>query len=705
MSRFVNRLVLVCLIVFSACGNLKAQNSTPPELPAVRKVMEQFVQDREIAGAVTLVADPEKVVHFGTTGQADIASNRSMTPDTIFWIASMTKPITATAVMMLQDEGKLSIEDPVSKYIPEFEKLRTKDGKPVKVTLRHLLTHTSGMGDISSDEAKSCKTLAEAIPLFVEKPVQFEPGTKWQYCQSSINTAGRIVEIVSGELLPDFLAHRVFEPLGMKDTTFYLTEEQLPRLATSYSRNAAKELEPAENRILYGKSPTSRDRFPAANGGLFSTAPDYLRFCRMILAQGEAGGRRILKPESVRLMTTIQTDDLKTGFTPGNGWGIGWCVVREPQGVTAMMGAGTHGHGGAYGTQAWIDPKAKRIYILMVQRANFANSDDSPVRRGFQATVAEALGTSSSANSSPAAKAKAARPAPRPTLANVPYGDHPRQVLDFYQAESKDPTPLVVFIHGGGWVNGDKSGVGSANVDRLRKEGISVAAINYRFTTQADEAGIRPPVKWPLEDAARAIQFLRSKSGEWNIDKTRIGATGGSAGACSSLWLAFHDDMAQPESKDPVARESTRLTCAAVIGAQTSLDPKQLRVWMPNMKYGGHAFGFRKPAPQGRDSEFQRFYDHREEVLPWIKEYSPFEHAGAGDPPIFLDYPAQNKPAVVGEEQRDPTHSAVMGLTLQEKLRASGVEARLSYPDHKDDQYANPTEFLIAKLKPSSSGG
>lgn len=296
-------------------------------------------------------------------------------------------------------------------------------------------------------------------------------------------------------------------------------------------------------------------------------------------------------------------------------------------------------------------------------------------------------------------KKKAARPAPPPTQANVPYGEHPRQVLDFYKAESDSPTPLVVFIHGGGWVNGDKSGVGSVNVPRLNKEGISVAAINYRYTTLADEAGVKPPVKWPLDDAARAIQFLRSKAKEWNIDKTRIGATGGSAGACSSLWLAFHDDMAQPDSADPVARESTRLTCAAVGGAQTSLDPKQLREWMPNMRYGGHAFGFRKAGQQGRDTEFQRFYDHRDEVLQYIKEYSPYELVGPGDPPVYLDYPSQDKPPVYGEEQKDPTHSAVMGMGIQEKLEKNGVEVHLSYPGHKDEKYPTQTDFLIAKLK------
>jgi acetyl esterase/lipase len=204
-------------------------------------------------------------------------------------------------------------------------------------------------------------------------------------------------------------------------------------------------------------------------------------------------------------------------------------------------------------------------------------------------------------------------------------------------------------------------------------------------------------VRWPLEDAARAVQFLRSKAEEWNLDPRRVGANGGSAGACSSLYLALHDDLADPDSPDPIARQSTRLTCAAVVGAQTDLDPHRTRAWIPNMVYGGHAFGFRREG-QGRPAEFETFHAHRDEVLPWIRQYSPYDHAGPGDPPIFLDYPAQDKPAVAGEEQRDPTHSAVLGLMLQQKLHEHGVEARLSYPGHKDPDYADSTEFLIDRL-------
>ena len=143
--------------------------------------------------------------------------------------------------------------------------------------------------------------------------------------------------------------------------------------------------------ILHGKPPTSRDRFPAANGGLFSTALDYARFCRMILDGGELDGRRYVRPESVALMTSVQSGELRTGFTPGNGWGLGWCVTREPQGITAMLSPGTFGHGGAYGTQAWLDPVKGRAYVLMIQRADYPNSDGSEVRRAFQDAAAAAL--------------------------------------------------------------------------------------------------------------------------------------------------------------------------------------------------------------------------------------------------------------------------------------------------------------------------
>jgi acetyl esterase/lipase len=209
---------------------------------------------------------------------------------------------------------------------------------------------------------------------------------------------------------------------------------------------------------------------------------------------------------------------------------------------------------------------------------------------------------------------------------------------------------------------------------------------------------VKPPVQWPIEDAARALQFVRSKAREWNIDKARIGATGGSAGACSSLWLAFHSDLADPKSSDPIARESTRLWCAAVIGAQTSLDPKELKEWTPNSRYGGHAFGF-MPDPKDlktRDTQFAQFLAAREQVLPWIKKYSPIEHVTADDPPVYLIYAAA--PAL-GQEQKDPTHTANYGVKLQEKLRRLGLESELVYPGAPDVKHAQVHDYLIEKLK------
>lgn len=289
--------------------------------------------------------------------------------------------------------------------------------------------------------------------------------------------------------------------------------------------------------------------------------------------------------------------------------------------------------------------------------------------------------------------AKPAPPAgPPPTQANVSYGKHPKQVIDFYKAESTTPTPLVFYIHGGGWMGGSKN---NYNAKPFLDEGISVVSVEYRFIPEATADKVEPPVKGPLHDAARALQFVRSKAQEWNIDKTRIAATGGSAGACSSLWLAFHDDLADPKSDDPVARESTRLIGAAVIGAQTSLDPKQMREWMPNSKYGGHAFGF-APNPANKLTQFDVFFAGREKILPWIKEYSPYELVTSDDPPIGLYYGAA--PAM-GKEQPDPTHSANFGVGLQEKCKQNGVECHLVYNGSKDNKYPSAPSFLIAKLK------
>ena len=267
---------------------------------------------------------------------------------------------------------------------------------------------------------------------------------------------------------------------------------------------------------------------------------------------------------------------------------------------------------------------------------------------------------------------------------NVAYGSHRKQMIYFWRAKSDRPTPLLVYIHGGGWKSGDRSVVRNMLMPALHA-GISVASVEYRNIRESTVDGLLPPVKGPMLDCARAIQFCRSKSKEWNLDKTRVALSGGSAGACTSLWLAFHDEMGDPNSPDPIARESTRVLCAAVTGAQTSLDPHQMRKWIPKIKYGAHAFGIAEDAKK-KISSFQMFYDARERILPWIKAYSPYELVTRDDPPVGLFY---STPPNLGHKDRDPTHSANFGVKLKEHCDAKQVKCELVYPGAPD--IINPT--------------
>ena len=285
---------------------------------------------------------------------------------------------------------------------------------------------------------------------------------------------------------------------------------------------------------------------------------------------------------------------------------------------------------------------------------------------------------------------------PAPTLADVSYGSHPKQVLHVWKIEADEPTPLLFFIHGGSWTGGSRTDARFCRLlPHMLKAGVSVASVEYRLIQDARAEGVTPPVKACLHDAARALQFVRSNAAEWNIDKTRIALAGGSAGACSSLWLAFHDDMADPNSADPVARESTRVLTAAVGIPQTTLDPKQMKEWTPNSRYGGHAFGFRGDKTKGL-SRFDEFLANREKILPWIAEYSPYALVSAGDPPVYLAYRA---PPALGQKEKDPTHTSNFGVKLQERCKNANVSCELVYPGAPDVKHATVQDFLIELLK------
>jgi acetyl esterase/lipase len=279
---------------------------------------------------------------------------------------------------------------------------------------------------------------------------------------------------------------------------------------------------------------------------------------------------------------------------------------------------------------------------------------------------------------------------PQPTMLNVAYGKHEHQVLDFYKAKAETPTPLLFFIHGGGWMTGDK-----ANPDFLAKcleNGISVVSINYRLIQDATLEKITPPVKASLDDAARALQFVRSKSSEWNIAKNRIGGCGGSAGGFTALWLAFHPDMAKADDPDPIARESTRLRCVMAFVPQTTLDPQQLQAWTPNNEYGNHAYGL---------ANMQECLAQRERLLPWIQEFSPYALASADDPPVLLFY--DNQPHL-GQTYKDPPHSANFGAGIAEKLQAVGIEHEINYNnDYPHMKYPDLFSFLLSKLKDTTA--
>ena len=369
-----------------------------PKLPQVSGAMQKAVQEGEISGAVTMVVTKDKILHCEATGLADIDRKEPMRPESLFWIASMTKPVTAVAVLMLQDAGKLKVSDPVAKYIPEFANLKTPSGRPAGLTIAQLLTHTSGLGEAPREGAAQAKTLADLVPLFLAAPMQYEPGAKWSYTQSGINVASRIVEVVSGQSFDVFVQERILDPLGMKSTTFYPSRKHGLHLATGYKKNAnSGALEAVPPLRGFG----TEGHPPLGNGGLFSTGPDYARFCQMLLGGGSLQGKRYLSPEAMKLLTIVQTGDLPTGFfqserfgNHGNnyGWGIGTCILRTPHpGVAAMLSPGTFGHGGAWGTQAWIDPVRGVAFVLMVQRADFPNSDASEVRRAFQQAAVEAI--------------------------------------------------------------------------------------------------------------------------------------------------------------------------------------------------------------------------------------------------------------------------------------------------------------------------
>ncbi len=272
----------------------------------------------------------------------------------------------------------------------------------------------------------------------------------------------------------------------------------------------------------------------------------------------------------------------------------------------------------------------------------------------------------------------------RPTRADVSYGPHKMNVLDFWQAEGEGPRPLLVHIHGGGWIGGDKR-VGPNRVRPFLEKGISYASVNYRLTGEA-------PLPAPVHDAARAIQFLRSKADEWNIDKQRIALTGGSAGACTSMWILLHDDLADPDAEDPVERQSTRVTAAAVAGGQTSIDPKVIEGWLgPNVLQ--HRMICMAVGEATIEDALKNYEKHRALYV----EFSPYNHLSKGDPPLLMTY--GNDMTLPSKNAGHGIHHPVYGVKMKEKADELGVECHLLIRGvSESEKYGSADEFLIDKL-------
>lgn len=393
-------LLFSCLVSISI--QAVAAEFDQDKLELLRESMQKYVDNKTVAGATVGIGSREGLVVAEAIGSLNLEQKVRMPVDALFRIASMTKPVTAMAIMMLVDDEKLSVDDPVEKHLSEFKGQMIFDSKAGdKITLRKpsrpiqirdLLTHTSGLPGgfpegLSDLYFRRHLTLGEAVAISSQRPLDFEPGTKWSYCNAGIDTLGRIVEVASGMAFEEFLKQRIFFPLGMFDTTFYPNDEQLQRLAALY------ELKDGELRAtgfqLIGPTKTAKHPIPA--GGLYSTLHDLGHLYRLMLTGGAVGELRLLSKKSVEEMTRIQIGELSGGFTPGVSMGFGWQVTRTPEGVHAMMSAGTYGHGGAFGTQAWIDPRHDLYVILLIQRSGIPNADASDMRRDLQQLAVDAL--------------------------------------------------------------------------------------------------------------------------------------------------------------------------------------------------------------------------------------------------------------------------------------------------------------------------
>jgi CubicO group peptidase (beta-lactamase class C family) len=373
-------------------------------LQRITEMIQRRIAAGDLTGAVTVVARRGKVAHLAAQGVMDLDSKKPMTPDTMFRIASMTKPVIAVSIMMLVEEGKLHLSDPVARFIPQFATMKVAVARPVTggsegpgfytvpaqrpITIKDLLTHVSGLGsgpmstsDIDKVARKDGERLADYIPRLGGTVLEFQPGSRWSYSPGAgFETLGRIIEIASGLPLDQFVQTRIFDPLGMRDITFWPTDAQMPRVATVYQRTATGLTKtPMPNDTM------SRNVYFRGSGGLYSSAEGYVPLGLMLANGGELNGKRILSRKSVEMLSAVHVPDTLPGRPAGEGFGLSVRVVSNHAARGTLLSDGTYGWSGAQGTHFFVDPKEQVVGILMVQTPN------NEVRNEFEDLVAQAI--------------------------------------------------------------------------------------------------------------------------------------------------------------------------------------------------------------------------------------------------------------------------------------------------------------------------
>jgi len=403
-------LAFLALPVARAAVKPESVGLSEERLARIHEAMQRHIDARDISGAVTLVARRGQIAWFHSQGLMDIDGNKPMQKDATFRVFSMSKPVTGVAILMLLEEGKVRLTDPVSKFLPEFKgsKVAVMQDRPAgapassqpmyytvpatrEITIQDLLTHVSGLasgGRASSQELGNLidvvgsRTLADMMPKFAAAPLDFQPGSRWTYSPlAGFDTLGRVVEVASGMSFDQFLKRRIFAPLGMKTTAFHPGDDHWPSVVTAYHRtdgSLTKTQNP--NRLQ------SRTYFSGA-GGLLSTAEEYAQFALMLSAGGQWNGNRLLSPKTVELMSSVFVPDTLPGRGPGRSWGLSVEVISDPIAAGRRVSKGSFGWDGAFGTHFWVDPKEKLIGVMMIQTDN----PDRQVDRDFENAVMQAI--------------------------------------------------------------------------------------------------------------------------------------------------------------------------------------------------------------------------------------------------------------------------------------------------------------------------